>query len=59
VKEMRPRNAKGYLNVCFLIIVCYNKLTFEEQVEINIAFGIKMAVDLFSMSSISINAITN
>lgn len=39
--------------------VCYIKLTFEEQVEINIAFGIKMAVDLFSMSSISINAITN
>jgi hypothetical protein len=34
-------------------------LTFEVEVEINIAFGIKIAVDLFSISSMSANAITN
>lgn len=61
MREKKLRNALVAcdVNVCFLPIVCYIKPTFEEQVEIRIAFGIKMAVDLFSMSSISTNAITS
>lgn len=61
MREKRLRNAFVVwdVNVCFLRVVCYIKPTFEEQVEIRIAFGIKMAVDLFSMSSISANAITS